>query len=86
MNTHLIILSSIHSEISTGSTAAIKRRIEIKTFIEETQLNFNKKLSIFIENIIEEKKQIKNKIIELERKLNKLIASDYCANNDPNTF
>ena len=80
------LLSSIHIGISTSSTAAIKRRIEIKTFIEETQLNFNKKLSIFIENIIEEKKQMENKIIELERKLNKLIASDYCANNDPNTF
>ena len=80
------LLSTIHSEISTGSTAAHKRRQEIKIFIEETQLNFYKKLSTFIENIIEEKKQMEDKIIELERKLNKLIASDYCGNNDPNTF
>ena len=80
------LLSSICSTISTSSTAAHKRRNEIKIFIEETQLNFNKKLSTFIENIIEEKKQMEDKIIELERKLNKLIASDYCGNTDPNTF
>ena len=80
------LLNILRSEISTGSTAAHKRREEIKIFIEETQLNFYKKLSTFIENIIEEKKQMEDKIIELERKLNKLIASDYCGNNDPNTF
>ena len=41
--------------------------------IDETQLNFNKKLSTFIENIIDEKKQMEDKIIELENKVNTLI-------------
>ena len=67
------LLDRIKYEIKTQAIAAQARRNEIKHFIDETQLNFNKKLSSFIENIIVEKKQMEDKIIELEIKVNKLI-------------
>jgi hypothetical protein len=71
-----LFLSQMKHKTSVGAKEAIKRRSEIKTYIDETQLNFNKRLSSFIENIIDEKKQIENKITELERKVNKLIKNE----------
>jgi hypothetical protein len=67
------ILTTFKSIVSEQRINAINRRTEIKTYIDETQLSFNKKLSSFIENIIDEKKQMEDKIIELENKVNKLI-------------
>lgn len=67
-------LLSDFKHIATEETKkACKRRYEIKTYIDETQLDFNKKLSTFIENIIDEKKQMEDKITELENKVNTLI-------------
>jgi seryl-tRNA synthetase len=67
------LISLTKEEIKTQGIAAQARRNEIKHFIDETQLNFNKKLSSFIENIIDEKKQMEDKITELDNKVNTLI-------------
>jgi len=62
------LLNIVKSKIKEYGIASIKRREEIKP-----QLDFNKKLSTFIENIIDEKKQIEDKITELENKVNTLL-------------
>jgi len=62
------LLNIVKSIIKKYGIASIKRREEIKP-----QLNFNKKLSSFIENIIGEKKQMEDKITELDNKVNTLI-------------
>lgn len=62
------LLTIVKLIIEKYGIASIKRREEIKP-----QLDLNKKLSTFIENIIDEKKQMENKITELENKLNTLI-------------
>lgn len=67
------LISLTKEEIKTQGIAAQQRRQEIKNFMDKTQLNFNKKLSSFIENIIDEKKQMENKITELDNKVNTLI-------------
>ena len=67
------LISLTKEEIKTQGIAAQLRRREIKNFMDKTQLDFNKKLSTFIENIIDEKKQMKDKITELENKVNTLI-------------
>jgi hypothetical protein len=67
------LLDATKNTIKTQGIAAQARRNEIKHFIDETQLNFNKKLSSFIENIINEKKQMEDRILELENKVNVLI-------------
>ena len=68
-------LLNVFKEISEGERRkASARRYEIQNSnLSKTQLSFNKKLSSFIENIIDEKKQMEDKIIELENKVNKLI-------------
>lgn len=68
-------LLNAFKEISTHERSkADSRRCEIQNYnLSKTQLSFNKKLSSFIENIIDEKKQMEDKIIELENKVNKLI-------------
>lgn len=76
----LIILTK--TEIKEKGVAAQERRNEIKHFIDESQLDFNKKLSTFIENIIDEKKQMEDKIIELENKVNKLVEA-VCGGHRP---
>ena len=63
------LLHSLRYNLETGRNKAIKRRKEINLFIDETQLNFYKKLSIFIVNIISEKKNLEDKLIKLETKL-----------------
>ena len=65
---NLLIFTKL--EIKTQAIAAQARRHEIKSFIDETHLDFNK-------NIIDEKKQMEGKIIELENKINKLIKVVY---------
>ena len=64
------LLSMLKYELRSNRIKAIHRRTEIKTYIDQTQLNFNKNLSTFIENIINEKKQMEDKILELENKIN----------------
>ena len=63
------LLHSLKYKLEIGRNKAIKRRKEINLFIDETQLNFYKKLSIFIVNIISEKKNLEDKLIKLETKL-----------------
>lgn len=67
------LISLTKEEIKTQGIAAQARRNEIKHFIDETQLSFNKKLSSFIENIIGEKKLMEDKITELDNKVITLI-------------
>ena len=71
------LLSSLLGNLRGDRLKAIQRRIEIKTYIDETQLIFNKNLSNFIENIIDEKKQMEDKILELEGNINKLVKKVY---------
>lgn len=81
------LLNYTKLQIKTQANAAQERRNEIKHFIDKTHLDFNKKLSSFIENIIDEKKQMESKIIELENKVNKLIKVVYSGRGqDPSHF
>jgi len=61
-------------EIKTQGIAAQLRMNEITTYkLMKTQLDLNKKLSSFIENIIDEKKLMEDKITELDNKVITLI-------------
>ena len=67
------LLSLTKTELHDERIKAINRRKDIKTYIDETQLNFNKNLSNFIENIIDEKTQMEDRILELEGNINNLV-------------
>ena len=73
--------------LSQENEKALKRRTELKPFIAETQLEFNIKLSTFMETIIDEKTQMENKIIELENSITKLVKIVYEGRSeDPSNF
>lgn len=68
-------LLSVFKQIATEEQKkAYMRMNEITTYkLMKTQLDLNKKLSSFIESIIDEKKQMEDKITELDNKVNTLI-------------
>jgi hypothetical protein len=81
------LLCQFKSIISQENEKALKRRTELKPFIAETQLEFNIKLSTFMETIIDEKTQMENKIIELENSITKLVKIVYEGRGeDPSKF
>ena len=63
------LLSRLKYNLEQARIIARKKRIEISPIVEETQLNFNIKLSEFIENIITEKKEIEDKFLQLENRI-----------------
>jgi hypothetical protein len=86
-NTYSNLLSCMRTIISQENEKALKRRAELKPFIAETQLEFNIKLSTFMETIIDEKTQMENKIIELENSITKLVKIVYEGRGeDPSKF
>ena len=76
------LLSLTKTELQNERIKAINRRKDIKTYIDETQLNFNKNLSNFIENIIDEKTQMEDRILELEGNINKLVKVVYAGRGE----
>ena len=86
-HTYSNLLSNFTSIIHRENEKALKRRTELKPFIAETQLEFNIKLSTFMETIIDEKTQMENKIIELENSITKLVKIVYEGRGeDPSKF